>query len=201
MSEMSREHLVIFLNWAAEKGLMKTASTRSLRSACNAVLSVMDEAEAEDVCAADLDSIFRRYQNLHSFDVSPNTMRAYRNRVGYAIGEFRCYHADKMGWRPSGPQRTTSSARSPSRGKRSERLANTDSKHTDPPEAIELDPSSITHRFPLRKDTIVEVTGIPFDIRRVEMARLTAYLSNLVAEIEDYAQVPPMLNAATESID
>ena len=42
---------------------------------------------------------------------------------------------------------------------------------------------------------VITVKGIPFDVTRSEMARLTAFLSNLVAEGEEEGRMPLMLNA------
>jgi hypothetical protein len=42
----------------------------------------------------------------------------------------------------------------------------------------------------------VSITGIPFDVTRHEMGRLTAYVSNLVAGSVEDESAKPMLNAA-----
>ena len=88
MADLSKEQLNLFLDWAAEKGLMKASSARSLKSACNAVLAVIEDEEAHDVTKLNIDSAMQRYQNLHGFGVSPRTLQAYSQRVKYAINEF-----------------------------------------------------------------------------------------------------------------
>ena len=195
MSNLSRKQLIAFLEWTGEKGLMKKTTADSLKSACNNVLSVMDEEEAQDVSRADLDTLIQRYQNLHSLDVSPATMNAYDKRVRYAIGEFLKYDNDKVGWKPSGGQRSTNAAQPPRKVKSSNRKQEQPgAKEPTPPNEI-FDASNITHQFPIRRDMVVTVKGIPFDVKRSEMSRLNAFLANLVAVSEDDGQLPFMLNA------
>ena len=124
MSDLSKEKLIEFLEWTAEKGLFKRSTARALRSACNAVLSVMDEEEARDVSRVDLHVIIQRYQNLHSLEVTPNTMQAYDRRVRQAIKEFVRFNQDKAGWRPSGIQRSSTPAHSASKRKRTRHSSN-----------------------------------------------------------------------------
>ena len=49
MTEVNRQGLLEFLNWAGEKGMIKKTTARSLRVACNAVIGVLDEVEAGDL--------------------------------------------------------------------------------------------------------------------------------------------------------
>lgn len=194
MSDLSKQQLFTFLDWAGEKGLMKQSSSRSLKSACNAVLSVMDKEEARDLSTADLETVIKRYQNLHSLEVSPNTMQAYGKRVKYSVEEFLKYNDDKVGWKPSGGQRSTPSTQSSNKVKSSRRVSGKAvAKEPDSTHEV-LDVSDITHQFPLRRDIVVTVKGIPFDVKRSEMARLNAFLSNLVATSEEQEPVPVMLN-------
>ena len=87
MSDLSREKLDEFLGWVSEKGLMKQATARTLRSACKTVLAVMDDDEARDVSSADLQAVIQRYQNLSGMAVNPSTMQTYERRVKQAVGE------------------------------------------------------------------------------------------------------------------
>lgn len=200
MSEIGKQHLMVFLEWAEQKGLMKKATARSLRSACGSILSVLDESESEDLSKVDIEAVIQRYQNLNGMTVSPNTMQTYGNRAKYAIEEFLKYNKDKAGWKPSGGHRPASNAQNSRKGRGIPK---------GPPEGFEagqstgqtsMDPSQITHQFPIRRDLVVTVKGIPFDVKRSEMARLNAYLSNLVAEEEADEQMQPRLNPAPADV-
>ena len=194
MSNLNREKLDEFLGWVAEKGLMKQTTARSLRSACRTVLSVMDDEEARDVSSVDLQTVMQRYQNLYGMDVNPSTMKSYGRRVKQAVSEFVEYNRDKANWRPSGAQRSRQSARSPKKPKPNERISDNDGLGKLALTNGDIDVASIVHRFPLRRDAVVTISGIPFDVNRSEMSRLTAFLSNLVATVEQEQQ-PRMLSA------
>ena len=181
MSDLSKAQLFKFLDYVADKGLMKATTARSLRSACTAVLNVVEDEEGRDLSKLDIDSALQRYENLNAFKVSPRTLQTYGQRVRYAIGEFEKYTADRAGWKPSGGQRTRGATKTS--GKK------TNSRKSEAPEKSGasgsseeiIDASDITHQFPLRQNIVVTVRGIPFDVKKSEMARLTGFLSNLVS--------------------
>ena len=202
MSENAKLQLIEFLSWAAEKGMMKKTTASAIKAACNAVLSVLDEGESADVTNINLETVFHRYENLHGFDVAPATMKAYRQRVSYAVEEFRKYNENKSGWKPSGGQRTNSSQPRSKKGSQNNRP----NDGNDGNDGIDHNPNSnidevskITHRFPLRRDLVVSISGIPFDVKKAEMARLTAFLSNLVPGDEESPPLRPMLNASPDN--
>ncbi len=194
----TKDQLIAFLNWAGEKGMMKKSSARALKSACNAVLSVLDESEAQDVLAIDTQAVVRRYENIHSLEIRPGTMRAYKQRVVYALEEFTRYDQDKAGWKPSGSQISNSSTQRASKSKTQSRTQHEGTHTVERSPMHNNDASQITHHFPLRRDSVVTISGIPFDVKRGEMSRLNAFLSNLVANLEEDDRVPPMLNPSNE---
>ena len=193
--------MIAFLDWTAEKGMIKRGTARSLRSACNAVLSVMDDDEARDVSGVDLQAVIQRYQNLHSLDVSPKTMQAYDRRVRQAVEEFVRFNQDKAGWKPSGVRRSRTPARSNSMPKNSSGSTNHAGVKEPPSPTVDFDVSEIIHQFPLRRDKVVTVTGIPFDVKRSEMSRLNAFLSNLVVTPEEEQQQLMLTAPASEIRD
>ena len=196
MPGQSTHDLLEFLDFTASKHLMKPATARALKGACNAVLSVLDEAEAADVFAVDLDGVFQRYENMKGMEVSPNTMRSYRQRVSQAIAEFGRYRANPSQWRPAGGQRNASVSK---RSQKSNPVTRDNAGAEGQADTVIQRTESaddITHQFPLRRNTIVEISGIPFDVTRSEMARMTAFLSNLVAPPEETDPVQLMLNPA-----
>ena len=185
MSDLSKDQLFQFLDYVAEKGLMKGATARALRSACTAVLDVIEDEEGKDLSKLDIDSTLRRYENLYAFKVSPGTLQTYGQRVKYAIGEFESYSADRAGWKPSGGQRTRSAAKSSGKNTNSRRSERPEKSDASRPSEEIIEASNITHQFPLRQNTVVTIKGIPFDVKRSEMARLTGFLSNLVSVSEE----------------
>ena len=171
--------LLGFLDHAADANLMQKGTAQSLKSACRAVLSVLDDQEREDILALDLDDVLQRYAATpHSSDLDPVTIRHYQLRVRNAIAGFQRYHADPANWRPG------------SRRQRRPRHA----KHSNtepPPDTVQpATAEAIVHHFPLRAGHFVRITGIPFDITKSEMARLTTQLSYLVAPAEEQTRTP-----------
>ncbi len=196
MSGRGKTELLEFLDFAGNKGLMTKANTQSLRSACTAVFSILDDAETDNVFAMDLDDLFHRYENIKGMEVSPNTMRAYRQRVKQAISDFERYIENPSQWKPAGGTRSNSAGKRSSRNHReAEAQARSDSS-----DLSALSADEITHQFPLRRDVIVRVSGIPFDVTRSEMARMTAYLSNLVAEADETEHPKLMSGTADHDI-
>ena len=183
MPSQSKDELLKFLDHAGNHGLMTKNSAQSLKSACTAVFAILGEDDPEDILALDLDDLFRRYENIKGMDVSPRTLRAYRQRVKQAISNFERYKANPSQWKPAGGQRSSST------GKRAPRTQTNNQEYEVDQQARIASPvltassaDEITHQFPLRRDAIVRISGIPFDVTRSEMARMNAYLSNLVAD-------------------
>ena len=204
MGEYTKDNLAEFLDFVGGKGMLKKSTASSYKVACNKVLSVLSEEEAGDVSNLDLDSIFRRYENLSGMTVTPNTMREYRRRVTDSIKEFLAFREDPSAWKPSTQQRVIRgpAPTAPKSRRRGEALGrnNGTGQLSQDEKAIDSDAAKmITHRFPLRVDTVVSITGIPFDVKRTEMGRLNAWLSNLVAQSDAQEVEPQMLPAPPES--
>ena len=196
MPEQDKQSVMEFLDHVRSKGLMSSNAARSLKYACGAVFSILDDDE--DIFAIDLDALCDRFENLKGMEVTPNTMRAYRQRVKRAVSDFRRYKDDPSHWKPSGGRLLSKSTKKTRDHK--------PDIHAEPatPEALtglnhELTTvDDIVHHFPLRRDVIVQITGIPFDVTRAEMGRMNAFLSNLVAVSEDREPNQLMLNAPGE---
>ena len=120
-------------------------------------------------------------------------MKAYRQRVAYAVQEFRNFNENKSGWKPSGGRRPTTPK--PRQKKNVSRMDDVDAFTTGEAD----DALMITHQFPLRRGMVVSIKGIPFDVKRSEMSRLTAFLSNLVASQEEV--IHPMLNPSPDEVE
>ena len=177
---------------------MKKEAAQALKSACRTVFSILDDQEQKDIVALDMDEVFRRFGNSsRAMAVSPNTMRAYQHRVRQAVEDFKRFQDDRANWKPARTRRQTRATRAaPAHDIRTPKEA----ERIEQPVADAVHPVSveaIVHRFPVRRDVIVQISGIPFDITKTEMARMNAYLSNLVVpDADDSGQTPLMLNVA-----
>ena len=183
MPGQDQDALFIFLDYTAEANLLQKGTAQSFKSACRAVLSVLDDQEREDIFALDLDDVFRRFADTPHFPpLDPKTVYAYQQRTRTTIEGFRRYHADPVNWKPGS-------------GRRRRRRAHTPPHTTQPvPDAVQpTDAETIVHHFPLRPTQFVQISGIPFDITKSEMGRLTNYLSHLVAVTDEHSQMPASL--------
>lgn len=172
--------LFSFLDYASEANLMNKGTAQSLKSACRMVLSVLDDREREDIFALDLNEVSRRFADApHSPPINPRTVYAYQLRAENAIEDFKRYHADPVNWRPG-------------RVRRQHRPRGVKPRNTQPASAIIRPPAAetIVHHFPIRKNHFVCISGIPFDITKSEMARMTNYLSHLVAVTDEQPAMP-----------
>lgn len=198
MVEQNKAALFGFLDYASEKNLVKKEAAQALKSASRKVFSILDDQEQEDIFALDLDEVFRRFGNSPSArDVNPNTMRAYQQRVRQAVEDFKRFKDDPTNWKPARTRRQTRTTRAtPAHDTRTPKEAERKEQSVaDPVHLVSVE--AIVHRFPVRRDVIVQISGIPFDITKAEMARMTAYLSNLVVpDADDSGQTPLMLNPA-----
>lgn len=175
-----RDHTALFsfLDYTAESNLIEKETVQSYKSACRTVLATLQGTERDNIFALDLDEVFQRFADApHIPPLSPTTVRMYRQRTRSAIEGFRRYHADPVNWKPGHRRRRASRRRT----------------DTTPPATAPAQPTTaeaIVHHFPLRQGHYVRISGIPFDITKSEMARMTTYLSHLVAITDQQPAMP-----------
>lgn len=201
MAQGSKEELLQFLDYTADKGLLKKSTAQSLRVACNNVLSILDEGEVANVLEVDLDDLFQRFANIKGMEVRPGTLRSYRQRVAQAVSDFQRYKEDPENWKPAAAQRSTRAITSK---KSNDRIRQTETVQKGPTQAVAGHPiavDEIVHQFPLRPDAIVHIWGVPFNVNKSEATRLANFLHTLVAEIEPAGSSPLMLDAPAQQSD
>ena len=104
---LTRDNLLSFLDFVAEKGLMKPKTASGYRKACNVVLKILDEAESADLSQIDLEAIFQRHRNLAAGRIMPATLKTYEVRTRAAINAFIEYTKDPSSWSPGIKTRAT----------------------------------------------------------------------------------------------
>jgi len=104
--KVNRDNLITFLDFVAEKGLMKRQTAVSYKKACNVILKILDEREANDLSKINLEAVFQRHRNLAAGRILPATLRSYEARTRAAIDGFIEYVKDPSSWKPSVQQRT-----------------------------------------------------------------------------------------------
>lgn len=105
-SQLSRDALNDFLDFAGEKGLLKKATAGSRKRASNIILGILDDNEAVDLSKVDLENVIRRHRNLAIGKMTPKTLASYESRARMAVRDFIEYVKSPSSWSP-GQQRTS----------------------------------------------------------------------------------------------
>lgn len=103
--QLGRDNLISFLDFVAEKGLMKSQTAIAYKKASNVILGILDKTEAADLSKINLEEVILRHRNLASNRIKPTTLKAYEARTRAAIGGFIEYTKDPSSWKPTVQQR------------------------------------------------------------------------------------------------
>ena len=203
MNSYNKQNLLEFLDYAGSKGLLSKNTVVAYRSACKAIFPTVDD-ENDDFSKIDMGNLSTRFTNLSNLKYKPETLQEYLRRFDKLNSEYRAFKENPASWKPAHPRRSASPKKGSPKG------TDTTSAPTVPNLSGESDPSVtnpvptdaqlITHRFPLRRNVIVSVTGLPYDVKKREMGRFTAFLSNLVAEEDEQVAEQPMLPDPEQSV-
>jgi hypothetical protein len=100
-AQLSRDNLIGFLDFAAQRGLLKKATANARKIACQIILKILSETEASDLSQINLEDVIQRHRNLAAGKISPQTLKTYESRVQIAINDFIEYNKDPSSWKPS----------------------------------------------------------------------------------------------------
>lgn len=179
-TEFTGAGLVRFLDFAIEKGYLKTSTGQSMKTASREVLSAAEGESWEklDLAEIDVDDVARRFETLRAMKFSPSSLRTYRSRFQKSLEMFREFTVDPAGWRPAATQRTR--VKRSAEGPASEVTRNPESVAA---QAAAASPSVgvITYPFPLRDGVLVSLQ-LPPDLSKREAGRLAAFIDSLAIE-------------------
>ncbi|MCC6224804.1 MAG: hypothetical protein IT195_00180 [Microthrixaceae bacterium] len=194
--------LVAFLDYAIQKGYLKTATGQAMKTAVKEVLSATEGAdgwETVDLTSLDEDDVLRRFETLRAMKFSSGSLSTYKGRYSRAAAMFEEFRASPATWRPSVKQRSRSKGNGASTSAAPE-SSKTDSGAPSTP-APPPGPSAphpghgsaiITYPFPLRQGVLASVE-LPPDLTRREARRLAAFIEALAIEDEvaEPVSLPP----------
>ena len=167
--ERSRESLLDFLNYLADKGLMAKSTANARRVAASKVLKILSDDEAQDVTALDLDDVMSRFQNLEGRGYKPGSLAAYRGRIRSAISDFENYIKNPLGYKPTVRRRGISKSE-PSAQEERKHSQKSSSYANATPTSQPMSNSIVP--IPIRRDITVYVQGLPFDLNEAEAERI-----------------------------
>jgi len=170
----TQSDLIAFLDFLADKGLVKRGTVVSRKAAVNTLLSVLDETEANDLSKLDVDDLLQRFGNLKGQEFKPASLQVYKSRLNSVLIDYKRWKANPAGYKHVGQTKE--------RGSKSERPINSmgDNKQPEtqlPPEDARQKPQlekveEITFPIPIRRGLIVRVTGIPSDLTPEEATKI-----------------------------
>jgi len=172
-TDRSRQGLMAFLDYLANKGLMSKNTAMSRKAAANKVLGILSEEESVDVVGIDLEEIMLRFQNLKGQSYAPGSLNAYKSRIKSALDDFEAYLSNPLGFKPNiqtrerklsaietGASNQTSDAQNSSAAQSNRSVA---ARHA----SIDIVP------IPIRSDLTIHIQGLPFDLSKSEAQKIS----------------------------
>ena len=179
----SREDLFRFLDYLADKGLIPAATARARKASAKQVLAMLDEEEARDVLALDLDQLMQRFSTKYGQQYTPNSVRDYGSRLRSSVEDFRSYTENPLGFRIPGRARQKSLENA---GRNNNKKASQPSESTSVTGSVGAAPSPASQPnilpIQLRADLVVQVAGLPFDLTCAEAKKIANIILAHVAE-------------------
>lgn len=170
-NERSRDSLLEFLDYLAEKGLMARATVASRKAAVSKVLGILPVDEASDVTKLDLDQVMTRFHNLHGKGYTPGSLATYRSRLKATIEDFRAYLGNPLGFRPSVQPREKRKSND-----KKDQVPAANASAPDNPERhdvkVKAPFSNSILPIPIRADATVYIQGLPFDLTEAEASKI-----------------------------
>lgn len=174
MTSFSREDLLSFLDYLADKGLAKRSTVVSRKAAVNTLLSILDASEAANLQDMDVDDLLSRFGNLRKHEFKPASLQVYKSRLNSVISEFQKWKSSPSTFKPDSQTRERSSRTNGDVKPVPAPAGQTSSTLTGPTNQAAFDErvEEITFPIPIRRGVIVRVTGIPSDLTPDEATKI-----------------------------
>lgn len=178
MTEYSAQALLSFLDYLAEKGLVKKATIVARKAAVNNVLAILDEEERSDLRKLDVDAVAHRFSTLRGSKYSPQSLKEYRVRLRNSLSDFLRYKENPANFKTSVPARALPSKRGtkPATSLSPDVLVPHRTHQTSPPTD-----STFNVPVPIRPGVIVQINGIPTDLTKLEAAKIANVISAMAS--------------------
>jgi len=175
-NDYSREALLEFLDFLANKGLLNKATANSRKAAVNTLLSILSPEESADLRGLNLDDLVMRFFNIKGNEFKPESVRVYKSRLASVLDDYERYKRDPLGFRPrvAPRERTEKSPRAENdKTSRSQEKVRPSASEAAETTLISNDPvQSIVFPIPVRPGVIVKVAGIPSDLTSEEAQKI-----------------------------
>ncbi|MES1956212.1 hypothetical protein [Salinisphaera hydrothermalis] len=176
--DYSQEALGKFLDHAGKTGMLPKNTAQSRKTASQKLLSVLHGDEAADLRNVDVEELAARFENRHKGDYAPQSLRVYQSRARSAINDFIGWVDNPSGFKPAGK-------RAAKRGRSEQtddgKARNQDSGGAGAPAGGTDDGRKPSTTFnipiPVRDGFIVEVAGLPMDLKPEEAQRIAGIVT------------------------
>jgi hypothetical protein len=173
--DYSKAALIEFLDHAAQTGLLPKNAAQSRKTASLKLLDVLHGDEGADLRGLDFDDVCARFVNLHKTDYAGPSLRVYQSRARSAIKDFVEWVDDPSKFKPSSRRTTKHNgdskqpARRKDKGSDNETVRRNTVTATSGPQPRD---KTFTVPVPLRDGCLVEVVGLPIDMRQGEAEKI-----------------------------
>jgi hypothetical protein len=175
--DYSKRAFMEFMDYVADKGLVKVETARTWRVAASKLL--VDVGDDEDVRPLEVEVLTRKAANRNG-DLSPETLNAYRKRVQLARKEFLAWRENPINYKPQSFSRNLRPAQNGERAPKAEKQPQGRQADATPKEKPSVT-NGLPLSYPLRPDFLAELI-IPRDLKTDEARRLGAFLLTLAAD-------------------
>ncbi|WP_233841472.1 hypothetical protein [Dyella sp. 2HG41-7] len=175
--QKSREALLDFLQYVAQKGLMAPATARARKAAVGKVLGILDERESRDVTSIDLDAVMQRFGHLQGKGYTPDSLVTYKSRVRSALDDFASYVKNPLAFKPNVQSRERKSSASPKTTANSPKNISEDLTPDTPRQSISAVAGPMASSIlpiPIRADLTIYIQGLPFDLTASEAKKIAS---------------------------
>ena len=173
----SVDDLLEFIDHAAKRGLVPTATAQALAVASRNVLGVLTDDEKKDLGQVDIDTAIRRFTNKRAKDFNPSSLKVYGQRAQRAVTLF-------LDWRTD-PANFTVKTRAPRSA--AKRRNGSPGDHTQPADVpataipMQVD-GTYQSSLPVRPGVVVTLSNVPADLTTAEADRLAGFIKMLAVE-------------------
>lgn len=188
MEEMTKGGLVQFVDMMTTKGWINSNTGNAMKAALKKVAA--DIPDSEDVRQIDVKMAVLRYNNLHPGDLSPESLKAYEQRVRNAIDQFIRYKTDPTNYKPPSRGVTNGKTEKPDKAKTKPQVvsppAGAITTTTEAPKSdVETKTiggtatgANLVLPFPIRPGHLAQIM-VPIDMTAPEADRLSAFIKTL----------------------
>ena len=175
--DYSLDALNRFLDYVADKGIMKAETAKGRKVAANKIFDKLTPEELQDLRLVNLDTETERFANRQGSDYLPASLQVYKSRVKSSLADFFSYVDNPMTFRPSVSSRMASTKINGSSKKAGTTEVNTAAAvpKTEAPAPHSTGnalPDHLIFPIPIRPGLVVKLTNVPVDLTTAEAEKI-----------------------------